>query len=269
MKVQVVIPCINLWSKYTRACVESVFKAREKAMAVGIEVRVLLVDNASVDETREEAGKLVSEFFSHTRNEEMWGFQRSVNYGVNDGFARGFDYVLVCNNDIILHEDALIRLERRMILAAVSSKMPRVGMVSCMDVRGESTPETFATLVSKDKEAVEESKHPNFSAFMVNRNCWEDVGEFDELFFPAYYEDNDYHYRMTLAGYEAICLPTAMFYHYGSRTQNEALSRPITDSSHQHKRYVGKWGGSPEHETYKHPFGNNDNLITWTKQKFV
>jgi len=106
---------------------------------------------------------------------------------------------------------------------------------------------------------------------MINKKCWEEVGEFDEGFKPAYFEDNDYHRRMKLAGMKAIVYPPALFYHFGSRTQNEAsdkgaiVSGPMFDNNR--KYYHGKWGGDPEHETFIHPFNNELNNLKWTKQQ--
>lgn len=259
MKIQIIMPAINLWNKYTRDAIESVNVAMVSAKAHNIDCRFLFIDNASTDETRDEAGKLVSDLFSHQRNEERWGFQKSVNFGVKDGFMRGFDIVLVCNNDITLHPEALWRLTERFSKGDVH-------MVSCMDVRGEMAekniaPNEIGRLIARDKETCDEAPHPNFSAFAVDRECWEVVGEFDELFAPAYFEDNDYHYRMKLAEIEAIVYPLALFYHYGSRTQNEAQEdgRPIMPSpmfENNRASYVRKWGGVPGQEQWAHPFNN-------------
>lgn len=305
MKIQIVVPAINLWAKYTKRCLDSIDEAMMRAKAHGIECRTVLVDNASSDETLTEAGKRVSSLFAHKRNEERWGFQKSVNYGVNDAWERGFDVVLVCNNDIVLHPEAIWRVAQRFEasrdrLVAVRKEASFVvasgdvtdymtpesvveetilGMVTCMDVRGEMVgkgmePERISELFAGEKEVLGESPHPNFSAFAVNRLCWERVGEFDELFAPAYFEDNDYHYRMKLAGLLAIVCPPAMFYHYGSRTQNEAREdgKPIVTGTlfeMARNRYVGKWGGVPGSEAFQTPFNNKDRSITATKQSVV
>lgn len=263
MKIQIVMPTINLWNKYTKAAVESVQVAMVAAKKHNIDCRILLIDNASTDETKVEAGAMVSDLFSHLRNEERWGFQRSVNKGVDDGFERGYDLVLVCNNDIILHPEALWRVAERF-------SKGDVGMVTCMDVRGEITtkmlqPFQIDLLIANEKESVDEAPNPNFSAFAVNKQCWDDVGKFDEVFAPAYFEDNDYHYRMTLAGVNAIVCPPAMFYHYGSRTQNEANENGLPfvsggEFENARARFVKKWGGLPGKETYKTPY--NDPLKT-------
>lgn len=265
MKIQIVIPSVNLWNKYTKQAIQSVQEAMVYAKGHGIDCRILLIDNASTDETKVEAGKMVSNLFSHMRNEERWGFQRSVNTGVNDGFERGYEIILVCNNDIVLHPEAIWRLCERF-------KRGDVGMVTCLDVRGElDNPATIGNLNANEKESVEEAPNPNFSAFAINKDCWEEIGEFDELFFPAYFEDNDYHYRMNLEEIKAIVYPPAMFYHYGSRTQNEAIENGLPmvsggEFENTRARYVKKWGGLPEHETYKTPYNDPLKTVKSTKQ---
>ena len=242
MKVQIVIPCINLWAKYTKPCIDSIKTKYEH--------RILLIDNGSSDETKEEASKLVSATFAHKRNEEPWGCAQSWNYGVKDAFERGYDYVVILNNDIILHPEAIDRLINRFTGDVV--------MTSCLNIRGEvDNPLYVLNLKSEDKKDVPESEHPDFSAFAISKECWDKIGTFDDNFKPAYFEDNDYHHRIQLANAKAVCVPTAMFYHFGSRTQNEATNAPIC-SSPQFERnreyYQHKWGGVPGQETYLKPF---------------
>lgn len=256
---------INLWEKYTKYALDSVTKAMVMAgKKSNTMCSLLLIDNASTDETQVRASAMVAEFFVYHRNEDMWGFQKSVNYGVKYFFDKGFDYVLVLNNDIVLHPRAIVRLVERM-------QKGGVGMATCMDVSGEMKaeqmePQRIAELSDGLKEQVPEAEHPCFSAFMINKDCWEHIGEMDEIFHPAFYEDNDYHYRMQLAGLPAIVYPPAMFYHYGSRTQLEALGRPLTDSSNQHAQFIRKWGGDPTKEVYKTPYNDQSKSITSTKQ---
>lgn len=268
MKIEIVIPCINLWAKYTHPAIDSVMDAMVRAKAKGIDSHLLLIDNASTDETQTEAPRIDPALFEYHRNDERWGFQRSVNFGVAYGLQHGADYVLVCNNDILLHPEALWRLIERF-------QRGGVGMVTCMDVRGEMrengiVPTMIGALNAGDKETIPEAPHPHFSAFCVSRECWETVGEFDELFYPAYFEDNDYHYRMKLLGVEAIVYPPAMFYHFGSKTQNEAdekglpiVSTPAFENARAF--YARKWGGVPGAETFTTPY-NEDKPITFTQQ---
>jgi GT2 family glycosyltransferase len=234
-----------------------------------IDAHLILIDNKSTDETQTEASKRNNDLFFYQRNEERWGFQKSVNFGVKYGFEHGTDFCLICNNDIVLHPEAIWRMVERF-------QKDDVGMVTAMDVAGEmrengKQPLMIGNINAKEKEALEESPHPHFSCFMVSKECWEIVGELDELFDPAYFEDNDYHYRMGLAGLVAITYPPAMFYHYGSRTQNEAdeNGRPIVISmmfENNKAFYVRKWGGLPGHEQFTLPYDDATKTIKNTKQ---
>lgn len=264
-KVGIVMPCINLWEKYTKPAILTVAFASGNAFVNGIDATVLLIDNGSTDGTREGAEEMAKSTlfkFKYHRNEDMWGFQKSVNFGVKYFMEKEFDYVFVLNNDIVLHKEAIVQLVRRFEKGGVS-------MATCLDVTGECErkPENL-NKIDADKKAKDcpESPHPCFSAFMVNRECWEKVGEFDEAFFPAYYEDNDYHYRMQLAGLLAITYPGSLFFHWGSATQNEALGRKLTDSSNQHAVFVSKWGANPGKEIFKHPYNDATKPITSVKQ---
>lgn len=267
MRIGIVMPTINLWARYTKPAIDSVVVAMEQAEAASIETRFLLINNGSTDETDASINTIVggpksffTERFLYKKNDEMWGFQRSVNYGVNSMLEAGMDIVLVLNNDIVMHPQAITRLVERFGRGGVA-------MVTCMNVRGEcaDNPNNLASLSDVEKQACPENPHPDFSAFAINRECWETAGEFDEVFHPAYYEDNDYHYRIQLAGLLAITYPPAMFFHYGSRTQLEAIGRPLTQTSNQHAEFIRKWGADPGHEVFKTPY-NNGSPITSVKQ---
>lgn len=260
-KVGIVMPCINLWEKYTFPALVSVATAQRIAAEKGIASQVILIDNASTDETKDKAMNRAG--IDYWRNEEQWGFQRSVNFGIKCMFAKGCDYVFVLNNDIVLHPNAIWRLVERM-------EKGDVGMVTCLDSTGEAgrEPARLIALDDVEKEACPETPNPCFSAFMLDRLCWMTIGEFDEVFFPAYYEDNDYHYRMQIDGLLAITYPPAMFLHWGSATQMEALGggRRLTDSANQHAQYVKKWGGDPGKEVFKSPYDESDYTIRSTLQ---
>ncbi len=57
-RVGIVMPCINLWDKYTRPAILSLAPAITAAYEHGIESRFLLIDNASSDNTKEMASQM-------------------------------------------------------------------------------------------------------------------------------------------------------------------------------------------------------------------
>ena len=273
MKIEIIVPAINLWHKYTKGALDSVMEAMVRAKAHGIDCHIILIDNNSTDETQAEASKLNSNLVYYQRNEERWGFQRSVNFGVAYGIEHGAEAFLVCNNDIVIHPEAIWRLVERL-------SKGDAGMVTCMDIRGEMQqfgimPSTIGTVSAKEKELVDEAPNPNFSAFMISKDCWEVCGEMDEGFYPAYFEDTDYHYRMNVLEIPAITFPPALFYHFGSRTQNEAQEngQPMVPGGlfENNRAYMmKKWGSTKAEEiVYTHPFDDETKSIRWTKQNPV
>jgi GT2 family glycosyltransferase len=243
MKLQIVIPLHNLWSRYTVPCLSSI--------RASIDYRVVVIDNASSDETSEEARNRAGERFVYHRNPSNLGVSRVWNDGIRDAFDHGYDLVLVLNNDVLLHPECIDRLVAR-IAGAV------VGIVTAVNIKEKCpNPSDVFHFDARANELVAERDSPDFAAFLLNRVCWEKVGAFDESFSPAYFEDNDYHYRMQLAGLRAIAHPPAVFYHFGSRTQNEAGNQPIVVSQkfeENRQYYIRKWGGPPAGERFKEPF---------------
>jgi GT2 family glycosyltransferase len=245
MKLQIVIPLLNLWSRYTLPCLASI--------RTSIEHRVVVVDNASTDETQQEACKRVNERFVYHRNPTNLGVARVWNDGCRDAFDNGYDFALVLNNDILLHPECIDRLVSRIAGDECA------GIVTPANHREIcSDPQEVFRIDPQTRVRLPDSETPDFAAFLLSRACWQRVGPFDENFAPAYFEDNDYHYRMGLDGMRAIAHPPAVFYHFGSRTQNEAASQPIVHSSafeRNREYYIGKWGGPPGAEVFRRPFG--------------
>jgi hypothetical protein len=103
-----------------------------------------------------------------------------------------------------------------------------------------------------------------FACGALNRALVEKVGLFDEwTFFPAYFEDNDYAYRMGLQGIEQVVLPIEVY--HGDDIGPEHASATIRSSQHyadannrtfveNRRRYVQKWGGEPRQETFTQPW---------------
>ena len=104
-----------------------------------------------------------------------------------------------------------------------------------------------------------------FSLFAVRPDiAIKTIGYFDDGFYPAYYEDNDYHYRMKLAGLDFIYTNKELFElgvdGAGSQTLNSSITsdedRDMIFKGFQanKSRYKAKWGGEPHKEKYTTPF---------------
>lgn len=179
--------CIEL----TKACVESVY-------AQDAHTSVAVVDNGSTDGTLE----WLSANYIQT---VIFGENRGVSVGWNVGLelaftAREHERVLVLNNDAILPPWFVSEL--------LSYDVP------------------FVTGVAIDKVPTERSQrmpltpHPDFSAYLIRRDCWEKVGRFDERM-KIYVSDCDYHVRAQRLGMP-LWKANVPYYHVNSQTMKRA-----------------------------------------------
>lgn len=106
-----------------------------------------------------------------------------------------------------------------------------------------------------------------WDTFVVNPIVFSDVGFFDEGFYPAYFEDNDFAYRMDIKNKDKVGYIPANLQHLGSET----LKRLPGDVKLKHQRYFAlnreryavKWGGPPKQEIFLIPWNGeppNDYL---------
>jgi GT2 family glycosyltransferase len=94
----------------------------------------------------------------------------------------------------------------------------------------------------------------DWSAFILPRTVFENVGKFDECFYPAYYEDSSYEYRMKLMSVNAIKTPELNPIIYNQSQTLEKAPEILDFSKKNKKLYVEMWGGLPEREKYKKAF---------------
>lgn len=96
-----------------------------------------------------------------------------------------------------------------------------------------------------------------FCVYLAKQAVFDRVGRFDERFFPAYFEDNDFCRRMRLAGIEPLPVDGDGYLHDVSSTLAK-FNPPEMEEHHtqfreNERKYVAKWGGLPGHEIYDTP----------------
>lgn len=118
------------------------------------------------------------------------------------------------------------------------------------------TLETFLTGMKEDQMSFPYGipRLNSFSFFLMPDNIVRDVGRFDEEFYPAYFEDNSYDYRMNLKGYYVYGIPECNVIHKGSQTLAHYNSNQMRDHHRafdaNRKLYIKMWGGPPKQEKY-------------------
>jgi hypothetical protein len=187
---------------------------------------------------------------------------KAWNDGIRGAIQDGCAYVLVVNDDVVLKSNAVDRVvafaERQHDPDTVLWTMGQYEDLRTL----EEAPE--------DENAGE---HPNFSAFMVRADFPRHCGWFDENFAGGYFEDNDMHGRLVLAGKKAVVYGGARFYHFASATlrydaELQAKSHARFEANRAY--FAEKWGHLPVNEPaemrrvyYQHPYDEGDKPLSY------
>lgn len=124
------------------------------------------------------------------------------------------------------------------------------------DVYSGKNEAEISALINKNGEEDFFVSYHNWASFIVPKKTYERVGQFDVNFYPAYFEDNDYHYRMkqlNMTYYRTDELNCKVF-----RNSMTIEKSPDVNKNFEKNKsyYVSKWGGEPGEETFKYPFNN-------------
>ena len=240
----IIIPVINCFS-YTIDLLGSI--------ETKYPYKIILIDNGSTDETQDYFGEKDGiKDLIYFRFPENKGVAGSWNFGVYYATQKlRSEYFLILNNDIILHSQAI-----DILLEEIEEKQTL--LVTGTDISGRISSSKEIEGLLPPVELVK-TEAPEFSCFLIKKETIDKVGYFDEQFYPAYFEDNDYHYRIKIAGFKAYKINQALYFHYGSRTikEEENIRTKANLGYLPNKDYYSrKWGGEPGKEKYKTPFNN-------------
>ncbi|HET8549491.1 MAG TPA: glycosyltransferase family 2 protein [Bryobacteraceae bacterium] len=197
------------------------------------DLRVVVVDNASSDETR----KNIRYFPSVVTicNEENRGFAAAVNQGVA---ALDTPYILLLNPDAELAGglEALVRrLEQDETAGAVTGRLigPNGQDQSKFHLRRLPTAATLAFEALGLNRAlpwnpvnrryrrpalVGEVQQPAAAFLLIRRAAWAALGGFDEDFHPIWFEDVDFCKRLGDSGWTIAYEPAAVARHIGGHS---------------------------------------------------
>ena len=94
----------------------------------------------------------------------------------------------------------------------------------------------------------------NWCSYILTVDMWKKVGKFDEEFFPAYFEDNSFDYKMTLANVKKTWtsfLDPIVYRNSMTIAKDPALNNRFAQNR---AMYIDMWGGLPTEEVYKTKF---------------
>lgn len=172
------------------------------------EAHIVLVDNGrqSIDELLEELGRRYGRY-TLIENQVNKGVAGSWNQLARVAWDHEHDHVWIVNDDIILGRP------EESVLKAIGARPDRV--LLAFEAR--------------------------YASFVLPRAVHEAVGDFDEAFFPAYCEDDDYEERLDLAGLPSLTEPILEPVKF-RRMSSSARDSKLYDYERAKARLIAKWG---------------------------
>lgn len=209
-------------------CLESIYRAD----APGGGLQVVVVDNASTDDSMDMVAKKYPGVIT-IKNSENLGFAKANNIGVNAADAR---YVLFLNSDTVIKRYSLVKplkyLKTHPRVGAVTIKLYlKDGTIDYDNHRGYPTPWTSISkflglaklfpgstffngyhLGFRKLDKIHQIPVAAGSYLMMPTKLFKNIGMWDETYF-FYGEDIDLCYRINEAGYKIIYYPKVSTLH--------------------------------------------------------
>ncbi len=253
------IGCVILnWNNYpdTLACLDSLLKAKGN-------FSIYLVDNNSSDRSVTkilewfDKNKLncrvleESEFLSYKpkskdsrffliKNDENYGFAGGNNIGINFALNQLNDYIMLLNNDTLVHHNFLSQLVKKI------SSSAKIGSVQSLmlSIDGKSIDSTGQEMIGGKIQDIAHGKNFEKSiegreifgacagAALFRSEVFKKIGLFDSAFHTSL-EDVDLSWRARLAGYKSYVESSSIVYHKGGVSRKKGIRLDSTSS------YVG------------------------------
>ncbi len=207
-----------------------------KTKRSGIDLNVLVVDNAS-DETFEvNEGDYSDLKLRVIKSEVNLGFSGGHNLGVKEALGDGADYVLIMNNDVLVDEDFIIELIKPFDDSEIGIVSPKIYFEKNHEFHKDKYKEdekgkviwyaggkmdwknvlaSHVGVDEVDKGQFGKGVETDFAtgcAMMVRRDVFDKIGNFDERYF-LYFEDNDLCQRARKNGFKIYFEPRSVIWH--------------------------------------------------------
>ena len=253
--VSIIIPVFN-HSNYTFNCLNSLQSIKS------VKYEVIVVDDASTDDTQEILGKISGiRIVTNTNN---LGFIRSCNRGASE--ARG---ELIC----FLNNDTKVLPNWLESLLTVINNDPHVGAVGSKLIYPDGRLQEAGGIMWKDASGcnfgrfndpnkpeynyLREVDYCSGASLLVQKELFKSIGGFSEEFLPAYYEDTDLCFTIRKLGYKVIYQPKSQVIHFEGISSGTDIESGV--KKHQQTNSIKfeiKW-----RDTLKEHFSNEGKFI--------
>lgn len=236
MQASIVIPVWN-GASVVSDCLDAIYAHCGDEL-----LEVICVDNAS----RDDSAILIADRFPQVR---------LIHQPVNLGFAGGVNAgIAMAQGDVfvLLNQDSVVQPGWLAALMQVFEGRPEFGIAGCTIYDPDGTVDHAGAMIRRpdaygahltgigdcQPRAVE---YVTGTAFAIRRQSWDSVGQFDEGYYPAYYEESDYCYRARRRGIETVYVPEARVTHlFSSRDWQVEPTRHTANQHRSRYRFVCK-----------------------------
>lgn len=197
--------------------------------------KVLVVDNGSTDGSAEFIARQYPDYVKLQKNQDNLGFSKGNNEAIKLCFDS--DYIVLLNNDTEVEPDWLAELiavaEKDPTIGALQPKLRSLKDRNMFDHNGAAggyfdrfgytvcRGRVFYT-IEKDTGQYDDVREVFWAggpAILLRRRVLQEVGLLDEDF-QAHFEEIDLCWRIRLAGYRILYVPSAVVYHLWGGTPN-------------------------------------------------
>jgi GT2 family glycosyltransferase len=238
MKASVIVLC---WDgmKDLRDCLDAL-KAQDFA-----DFEVIVVDNGSTDGSADFVEAQYPDMLL-IRNERNLGFAA----GNNQGLRAAAGDVLV-----LLNQDTIVRPGWLAVLAEIIEAYPQCGIAGgkalypdgriqhaggYVDAKGSGSHYGYQQMDEGQFDQVREVDYITGATLAISRQAYEAIGELDEGFAPAYFEDVDWCFRAREAGFRVVYAPQAVLMHRESSAGFDTSHASLYDFHRNRLRLVLK-----------------------------
>jgi GT2 family glycosyltransferase len=222
-EVSIVIPVYNK-KAYTLACLSSL----TANVGAHVPYEVIVIDNDSTDGTAAALAKIPGLVYKH--NKKNMGFVDACNQGAK--MARG-KYIVFLNNDTLVQKswlESLLETVQRDGVGIVGSKLvypneklQEAGGIIFNDGSGHNYGRNQLPNDYK-YNYVREVDYCSGASIIIRKDFFFEVGGFDRLYAPAYYEDTDLSFATRKAGLKVLYQPKSVVYHVEGGTAGTNLN---------------------------------------------
>lgn len=236
-------------AKNTIECLKSI-DGLEKS---NYKISVVVVDNASVDNSVSSLQdvKLKNASYLLIENKENLGYAGGMNTGIKHALSKGADFIMLLNNDVVLHKDML----KEMIITAGKHRKagiicPKIYFAKGYEFHKDKYKKSdlgkviwyaggeidWANAIGSNKgvdqvdkgqfETVEETDFATGNCMFIRSKAIKDTGSFDKDYF-MYLEDVDICVRMKKSGWKILYSPKAKMWH--KVAQSSAIGGDLND----------------------------------------